>query len=137
MYIFSKKKVELPEMDYLPTITLIIPMYNEEKIIKEKVENTSKLDYPKDRLEIILLDDHSTDNSKDISLRAIQEKSLNARVIESQAGKGKARALNWLFPSLESEITVISDADALLKGDSLLQISKKLQIQRLEELQEK
>ena len=124
MYIFSKKKVELPEIDYLPTITLIIPMYNEEKIIKEKIENTSQLDYPEDRLKIILLDDHSTDNSKDISSRTIQEKTLNARVIESKGGKGKARALNWLFPSLESEITVISDADALLKEDSLLQISK-------------
>jgi cellulose synthase/poly-beta-1,6-N-acetylglucosamine synthase-like glycosyltransferase len=124
MYIFSKKKVELPEIDYLPTITLLIPMYNEEKIIKEKIENTSKLDYPKDRLKIILLDDHSTDNSKDISSRTIQEQSLNANVIESKGGKGKARALNWLFPSLESEITVISDADALLKEDSLLRISK-------------
>ena len=124
MYIFSKKKVELPEIDYLPTITLLIPMYNEEKIIKEKIENTSQLDYPEDRLKIILLDDHSTDNSKDISIMAIQEKSLDARVIESKGGKGKARALNWLFSSLESEITVISDADALLKEDSLLQISK-------------
>jgi cellulose synthase/poly-beta-1,6-N-acetylglucosamine synthase-like glycosyltransferase len=58
MYIFSKKKVKLPEIDYLPTITLLIPVYNEEKIIKEKIENTSQLDYPKDRLKIMLLDDH-------------------------------------------------------------------------------
>jgi cellulose synthase/poly-beta-1,6-N-acetylglucosamine synthase-like glycosyltransferase len=89
MYIFSKKKVELSEIDYLPTITLLIPMYNEEKIIKEKIENTSQLDYPEDRLKIILLDDHSTDNSKDISIRAIQEQSLNAKVIES---KGRCSA---------------------------------------------
>ena len=95
MYIFSKKKVELPEIDYLPAMTLIIPMYNEERLIKEKIENTSQLDYPEDRLKIILLDDHSTDNSKDISLRTIQEKTLNAKVIESKGGKGKARALNW------------------------------------------
>ena len=124
MYIFSKKKVELSKIEYFPTVTLIIPMYNEEKIIKEKIENTSQLDYPGDRLKIILLDDHSTDNSKDISLRTIQEQSLNVRVIESKGGKGKARALNWIFPSLESEITVISDADALLKEDSLLHIAK-------------
>ncbi|MCD4843198.1 MAG: glycosyltransferase, partial [Methanosarcinales archaeon] len=100
------------------------PMYNEETTIKEKIENTSKLDYPHEKLTIILLDDHSTDNSKKISLQTIEETSLNAKVIQSQAGKGKARALNWLFSTLNSEITVISDADALLKKDSLLQISK-------------
>jgi len=124
MYIFSKKKERPVEIGHLPDITMIIPMYNEEKIIKEKIENTSQLDYPADKLNIILLDDHSTDNSKNISLKTIKEKSLNAQVIESRGGKGKARALNWLFPSLESELTVITDADALLKEDSLLQISK-------------
>jgi biofilm PGA synthesis N-glycosyltransferase PgaC len=126
MYIFSKKKTNLPKIDHLPTTTLIIPMYNEEITIKKKIENTSQLDYPREKLTIILLDDHSTDDSKNISLETIKETSLNdrARVIESQAGKGKARALNWLFPTLNSEITVISDADALLKKDSLLQISK-------------
>jgi len=99
-------------------------MYNEEKVIKEKIENVSQLHYPKDKLEIILLDDHSKDNSKEISLETIKETSLNAKVIESHEGKGKARALNWIFPSLESEITVVTDADALLKEDSLLQLVK-------------
>lgn len=124
MYIYSRKNEDSAKNNHLPSITLIIPMYNEEKIIKEKIENASQLDYPKDKLKIIVLDDHSTDNSKTISSAAIKQPSLNARVIESQAGKGKARALNWLFPTLNSEITVISDADALLKNDSLLQISK-------------
>lgn len=124
MYIYSKKNEKLPKSDHLPSITLIIPMYNEEKVIKEKIENTNQLDYPTDKLKIILLDDHSTDDSKRISSEAIRQTSLNASVIENQGGKGKARALNWIFPSLKSEITIISDADALLKEDSLLQITK-------------
>lgn len=124
MYTYSKKKDGLPKNNHLPTVTLIIPMYNEEKVITEKIENTSQLDYPKDKLKIIFLDDHSTDNSNSISSKAIKQTSLNASVIENQGGKGKARALNWIFPSLKSEITIISDADALLKEDSLLQITK-------------
>jgi len=124
MYSFSKKKEEIPENVHHPTITLIVPMYNEEKVIQEKIENISYLDYPKEKLTIILLDDHSNDDSKDISIQTIKKKSLDAKVIESQGGKGKARALNWIFPSLESEITIISDADALLKEDSLLQLTK-------------
>ena len=66
MYVYSKKKEESPKSNHLPTVTLIIPMYNEEKVIKEKIENTTKLDYPADKLKIILLDDHSTDNSNSI-----------------------------------------------------------------------
>lgn len=124
MYIYSRKKENTSKNDHLPSVTLIIPMYNEEKVIKEKIENTAKLDYPPDKLKIILLDDHSTDNSNSISSKTIKQTSLDASVIKNQAGKGKARALNWIFPSLESEITIISDADALLKEDSLLQLTK-------------
>ena len=124
MYTYSRKKEEMSKINPLPTVTLIIPMYNEEKVIKEKIENTAKLDYLTDKLKIILLDDHSTDDSKRISSEAIKQTSLNARVIENQGGKGKARALNWIFPLLESELTIISDADALLKEDSLLQLTK-------------
>ena len=124
MYIYSKKNEDASKNDYLPSITLIIPMYNEEKVIKEKIENTDKLDYPRNKIKIIILDDHSTDKSNNISLDAIKQTSLNASVIENQGGKGKARALNWIFPSLESGITIISDADALLEEDSLLQLTK-------------
>ena len=124
MYMYSKNREESPKSNHLPSVTLIIPMYNEEKVIKEKIENTAKLDYPTDKLKIILLDDHSTDNSNSISSEAIEQISLNASVIKNQSGKGKARALNWIFPSLESDITIISDADALLKKDSLLQLTK-------------
>ena len=124
MYTYSRKKEETSKNDHLPKVTLIIPMYNEEKVIRKKIENTAKLDYPTDKLKIILLDDHSTDKSNSISSEAIKQTSLNASVIKNQNGKGKARALNWIFPSLESEITIISDADALLKEDSLLQLTK-------------
>ena len=124
MYTYSRKKEGTSKNNHLPTVTLIIPMYNEEKVIKEKIENTAKLDYPTNKLTVILLDDHSTDRSNSISSEAIKQTSLNASVTENQGGKGKARALNWVFPSLESEITIISDADALLKEDSLLQLTK-------------
>lgn len=123
-YIYSKKLNVAPDIDYLPKITFVIPMFNERKVIKEKIINTANIEYPEDKINVIILDDHSTDDSKDISLETIEEIGLDANLIESKGGKGKAKALNWLFQSLENEITVISDADALLKEDSLLQITK-------------
>jgi biofilm PGA synthesis N-glycosyltransferase PgaC len=124
MYKSSKKKYDQSAMEYSPNVTLIIPMYNEEKVIREKIENTFLLNYPKEKLDVLLLDDHSTDSSKSISEKTIEELSLNARVIANQGGKGKARALNYIFPTIKNEITLISDADALLEKDSLLHILK-------------
>lgn len=124
MYIYSKKKEELPDIDDLPTVTLIIPMYNEEKVIRKKIENTSQLNYPEDKLEVIVLDDYSTDACESIAVETIKQQELNAAVVKNEGGKGKARGLNWIFPQISSEITVISDSDALLKEDSLLHITK-------------
>ncbi|WP_214044340.1 glycosyltransferase [Methanomethylovorans sp.] len=126
MYIYSRKeeKKENPINSDLPSITLIIPMYNEEKVIREKIENTALLDYPNGKLEVIIVDDYSKDNSIKISKDAISKTSLKAKVVKNEGGKGKARGLNWIFPQVSNEITVISDADALLKEDSLLQITK-------------
>lgn len=122
MYIYSKREENGYESQYFPAITLIIPMYNEEKVIEEKIKNTALLDYPNDKLDIILLNDHSTDLSKDLAQKAISNTQLNARVLDNQGGKGKARALNWVFPSLTSEVTIISDSDALLDEQALKQI---------------
>lgn len=122
MYIYSKREENGYQVQYLPAITLIIPMYNEEKVIEEKIKNTALLDYPNDKLDIILLNDHSTDLSKDLAQKAISNTQLNARVLDNQGGKGKARALNWVFPSLTSEVTIISDSDALLDEQALKQI---------------
>lgn len=118
MYVSSRKN-RLHENCTLPKVTIIIPMYNEEKIIQAKINNSSLLDYPGDKLNIILLDDHSNDNSRRISLEGIKQTSQNIEMIESQGNKGKANALNWIFPFINSDITVISDADAFLKEDSI------------------
>lgn len=124
MYLASRRTATVGESSDLPSITLIIPMYNEEQVIAEKVHNSAMLDYPPEKLEILFLDDHSTDESVVRSEAAIEKSDLNVRVVRSQGGKGKARALNWLFPQLNQDVTVISDADALLKENALRKIAR-------------
>jgi cellulose synthase/poly-beta-1,6-N-acetylglucosamine synthase-like glycosyltransferase len=124
MYAYSRKEEGLPVNNDLPTVTLVIPMYNEEKVIAEKIGNTSRLNYPENKLDIILVDDYSTDNSEDVARKAITESSLKATVVKNEGGKGKARGLNWIFSKISSDITIITDADALLKEDALLQMAK-------------
>ena len=55
------------DSDFLPSVSLIICAYNEEKSIAAKLQNTIKLDYPLDKLQVILADDGSTDKTVEIS----------------------------------------------------------------------
>jgi biofilm PGA synthesis N-glycosyltransferase PgaC len=121
---YSRKEVQFSLPENLPHITVIIPMYNEEKVIEEKIRNTSQFNYPKEKLDILLLDDYSKDKSRQISEEILKDLNYNARIIANEGGKGKARALNWIFPQIINDITLITDADALLEADALHQAVK-------------
>src|SRR5436309_5163888 len=62
--IFYPKKE--PASGFTPSVALIIAAYNEEEFIEAKIENTLQLDYPKDKLKIIIITDGSTDATPDI-----------------------------------------------------------------------
>ena len=61
----------IKDSNFLPTISLIICAYDEEKSIAAKLQNTIKLDYPLDKLQVILADDGSTDKTVEIALSLI------------------------------------------------------------------
>ena len=122
MYLAARSGSPIRVSSKFPSITLIVPMYNEEQVIAEKVRNCASLEYPAENLEVWFLEDKSTERSVSRTAEAIIKTGLNGKVIRSRGGKGKARALNWVFSLLENEITVISDADAILKEDALKKI---------------
>lgn len=113
---FSKKiKIELSNY---PTVSLIIPVYNEEKVIEEKIKNSLSLNYPKDKLEIIVASDGSTD-----STRTIVEKYTNqgAKFFNFPRA-GKLATLNRIFSHTNGEILVLTDANAMFAKDALLKL---------------
>ena len=81
LYYFNKKassnKRQL-EFAY-PTVSLLVPVYNEEKIIAEKIKNIEELVYPNDKIEIIFIDGKSTDKTPEIIADRSQkcQKSIN------------------------------------------------------------
>jgi len=79
---------------YNPFISIVIPTYNEENIIKAKLENTIKIDYPKNRLEVIVIDS-STDKTADIVEEYAKEHSYIKLV--KTAREGLASALNKAY----------------------------------------
>jgi len=100
---------------FRPKVSFIIPTWNEENTIKGKLENMQQIDYPNDKLEIIVIDSGSTDNT-----RKIVRKFKRVKLITEEKRSGKARALNKAFKHCGGEIVVISDADCRLKKDILL-----------------
>lgn len=96
-----------------PTVTLLVPVYNEEEVIEAKIANTLALDYPLDRLEILIVSDGSTDGTEEIVRRFEGVRLL------ALPRSGKAFALNEGARAARGEILVFTDANTLLEPGSL------------------
>jgi cellulose synthase/poly-beta-1,6-N-acetylglucosamine synthase-like glycosyltransferase len=115
----NKTETTLPNTSYNPTVSILIPAHNEERVIEKILQQMSQLTYPKDKLEVIMIDDASTDKTGQIA----DEYSLRYNFIKvlhrdkKVGGKGKAAALNDGIRLSTGEILLIFDADYLPQGD--------------------
>ena len=131
-YIYSKKgeKKKLKK-DFFPTVTLVVPFYNEEIVLKTKIENTAKIKYPRNKLEVIFLNDHSTDNSINIIKANAKKLPFKFKIINNPNKQGKSNALNYLLPKIKKEITIITDTDSLIKEDAIQNLVKNFQDEKV------
>ena len=116
LYGLAIKKERNKDSQFEPDISMIIPVYNEESIIKSKIVNTLSLDYPKEKLEVIFVSDASTDNTNDI-IQKINDNNIQLFVLSERTGK--AGALNRGLQEAKHEIIVFSDASIMLEPDAL------------------
>lgn len=100
----------------LPAVSLIIPAYNEEAIIRQKLENALALDYPAERMEIIVVADGSTDQTVNI-VKSFADKGV--QLLFQPERRGKIAAMNRAVPYAKGEILVFSDANAMMEPLSL------------------
>jgi glycosyltransferase involved in cell wall biosynthesis len=105
-----------------PSVSLIIPVHNEERIIKQKIQNTLLLDYPKDKIEILIVSDASTDKTKEIVLSYGTNKVM---FFEQPHREGKASALNRGLQEAKHEIVVFTDASIFLEKIALRNILRR------------
>lgn len=102
------------KQEELPTITVLVAARNEEKNILDCLESLDKLIYPKEKLEIIIINDHSTDRTGEIISSFIYDKPKFKMIIpESQIGylRGKANALANAINLANGEVILTTDAD--------------------------
>ncbi|HLM03082.1 MAG TPA: glycosyltransferase family 2 protein [Pyrinomonadaceae bacterium] len=104
---------------FAPRVTILITAYNEEKDIRRKLENTLKIDYPKEKLEILVASDGSTDRTDEIA----REFSVQGVRLFRQEGRvGKTFTQNKAVEQATGEIILFSDATTDYRRDVLQKI---------------
>jgi len=109
----KKKFYKKSSIKNIPSVSIIIPVYNEEKAIEKTIKNVKKLIYPK-KIEIIVIDDGSTDNTYKIT------KKIRGIKVLTKKHEGKAKALNFGLKYAKGEIVACVDADSYPEKNALM-----------------
>ena len=109
----------MPADEDLPTMTLMICAYNEEDVVKEKMENTLALDYPKDKFRIMWVTDGSNDHTNEL-LKAYPE----VDIVFSPERKGKTAALKHGLRELKTRYVAFTDANTMINSGALREIAR-------------
>ncbi len=106
---------------YFPSVTILIPAYNEEEYIETTIKNKLELDYPRDKLEIIVISDNSTDSTEE---KVGKFKQQGVTLLIQSPRKGKTAALNLAHKYAKGEIILFSDANSIYNSDAIKHIIK-------------
>jgi len=115
---FENKKIFLKnkKIKKLPSVSILIPAYNEENAIEKTIKNIFKINYPTNKLEILVIDDGSKDRTYEI---AKKYQSKNLKVFTKPNG-GKANTMNFGLRRAKNEFLVVMDADSLPSKNALI-----------------
>jgi cellulose synthase/poly-beta-1,6-N-acetylglucosamine synthase-like glycosyltransferase len=122
----SSKALEKETTTHQPTVSILVPARNEEKVIGRILQRMTELTYPKDKMQIIVIDDASTDKTGEIGEQYSRIYSY-IKVIhrdQKEGGKGKTSALNAGLEDAKGEIIFCFDADYYPQRDILEKLTK-------------
>lgn len=103
-----------------PTLAMVICALNEERVIREKMANCLELEYPKEKLRIVVVSDGSNDRTAEI-IRGFAGNGIE--LIERDRRRGKIANLNAVLPTLQEDLVVLSDANVMYEKDALLKLT--------------
>jgi cellulose synthase/poly-beta-1,6-N-acetylglucosamine synthase-like glycosyltransferase len=110
---------------YRPRISVIIPTFNEEEYIVRKLDNLLEQNYPFGLIEVLIVDDGSKDKTLDIAKEWMKKHpGLNVKLLISETRKGKMKSIFDALKYVSSEVIVITDADAMLDKNAILNTVK-------------
>lgn len=104
---------------YMPPVSIILSVYNEENVIREKIQNFLSLDYPKELLELVIISDHCTDKTEEFI------KSFNCnriKLLVQERRSGKTPAINRGVSVATGDVLVFTDANSMFDKDAVMKL---------------
>jgi hyaluronan synthase len=105
--------------DELPSVSVIIPAYNEGALVRKSIDSVTHLDYPRHKLQVIAVDDGSSDDTWDHIRAAAAHAPVKVLTLRQPVNRGKRHALYAGFQRATGEVWVTVDSDSILEPDAL------------------
>jgi hyaluronan synthase len=103
----------------LPTVSVIIPAYNEGSLVRKAIDSVTRSHYPHHKLQVIAVDDGSTDDTWEHICTAVAEAPVKVTTLRQQKNRGKRHALYAGFQKATGEVWVTVDSDSIVEPDAL------------------
>ncbi|MES2202734.1 MAG: glycosyltransferase family 2 protein [Patescibacteria group bacterium] len=120
----EKKSTALPRC--YPAVTMLVPCYNEQATVGATIDSLLALDYPADKLDIMVVDDGSSDGTADIARRYAAQYPTRVALVQKANG-GKYTALNIGIEQSKGELIGCLDADSFVEASALIEAVKKFE----------
>jgi len=121
----TRRRTQPPELSSHPEIAVLVPTFNEERLIRAKLEDLRRTNYPRERMAIVVVDGGSTDGTETI-VRGQVEDGEAIQLISVPDSRGQADQLGRALAQLTQSIVVITDADATLEPGCIHELVKVL-----------
>jgi len=117
LYLKHRKDYDRPvkPTSWTPLLSIVLPAYNEEQYIVKSIRSLLDADYPKDKLDIIIVDDGSTDNTYRVA-KAFEGQNLR---VFTKGNGGKGAALNFGLAKAKGELLATMDADSYIAKNTI------------------
>ncbi len=118
-----KKAKPLKQVTGSPSVIVLCAAYNEEKVIEEKILSFLALDYPKDKIRLLIVSDDSTDSTNEI---VSKYRDHNVELIVQKPRRGKQSAHNLVLPKLDCDYVLSTDANSIFATDAVSLLVKRM-----------
>lgn len=115
------KKTDADAPPFTPTVTLLVAAYNEKAVIEEKIRNSLGSEYPRDRLQVLIVTDGSDDGTPDLVQKYLDQ---GVELLHQPERRGKMAAINRAMQHVRGEVIVFSDANNLYQSDTIQRLAQ-------------